>query len=289
MLRFKVNEQQAVTFRVGENPVAMKVADAVVVRAGAEPVIEALTVTENGAYTAPDGVTGYSPVIVDVPIPDGYIQPSGELEVTENGTYNVAEYASVHVEVSGGSPDLPAGYARCDYIQFTGEQTVDTGIVCNQDTKIKVVFTREKSSAHYLFGVASSDNKASVTAYFGGNWRFGNKATSKTPTTNADMIYSGILSSSEITTTASKTAISGVNDFETVGSMLIGSCRNASGTIGAAQFEGKMVSWMMWNGNALVQKLVPVVSADGVYRFWDTVGQKFVDSITDTPLDGGNF
>lgn len=72
----------------------------------AEPVIEPLEITENGTYTAPDGVDGYSPVSVNVPVPDGYIQPSGELEVTENGTHDVTAYASVNVnvEASGGDP-----------------------------------------------------------------------------------------------------------------------------------------------------------------------------------------
>lgn len=74
----------------------------------AEPIIEPLEVTENGTYTAPDGVDGYSPVVVNVPIPDGYIVPSGELEVTENGTHDVTQYASVkvNVESSGGGNEL---------------------------------------------------------------------------------------------------------------------------------------------------------------------------------------
>ena len=33
----------------------------------AEPIIEALSVTSNGTYTAPDGVDGYSPITVNVP------------------------------------------------------------------------------------------------------------------------------------------------------------------------------------------------------------------------------
>lgn len=67
-----------------------------------EPIIEPLEITENGTYTAPDGVDGYSPVSVNVPIPDGYIIPSGTLEVTENGTFDVTDKASVNVNVEGG-------------------------------------------------------------------------------------------------------------------------------------------------------------------------------------------
>ena len=33
---------------------------------GAEPIINELTITENGTYTAPDGVDGYSPITVNV-------------------------------------------------------------------------------------------------------------------------------------------------------------------------------------------------------------------------------
>jgi hypothetical protein len=189
----------------------------------------------------------------------------------------------------GGYTDLPEGYKRVDYIQFTGKQTIDTGIICNQNTKIKAEFSREKSSQHYLLGVASSNNTASVTAYLGGSFRFGNKSASKTPNTNEDMIYSVILSNSEITITDSKTTISAVNAFETVGSLQLGGCRNSSGTDGAAQFEGKIPFFAMWEGDEQVLKLVPVVNSEGQYRFWDMVGKKFHDSITDTPLSGGNF
>lgn len=62
-------------------------------------VIEPLTVTENGTYTAHGDVDGYSPVYVNVPIPEGYIQPQGTVELTENGEYVVTEYANAIVNV----------------------------------------------------------------------------------------------------------------------------------------------------------------------------------------------
>ena len=65
----------------------------------ANPIIEPLSVTVNGTYTAPNGVDGYSPIEVSVPIPNGYIKPSGTLNITKNGTYDVTEKASAVVSI----------------------------------------------------------------------------------------------------------------------------------------------------------------------------------------------
>lgn len=221
-------------------------------------VVEPLTITENGTYTAPDGVDGYSPITVNVP-------------------------------TGGGDSDLPAGYSRVDYIQFDNAQLVDTRIIGNQDTRIEIVFVRENTSQHYMLGVASSDNTAAITAYIGGNWRFGNKSNAKNPVADENMIYSAVISGSEITITGSKTNITGVNDFETIGSILLGGCRSASGAISSPTFKGKVLLLAIWQGDKQVQKLVPVVNTEGVYRFCDKVTKEFFDSITDTPLSGGNL
>lgn len=64
---------------------------------GAEPVIKPLVVAENGTYTAPDGVDGYSPVTVNVPtgggddvarsIVDKTITAYSDNEITTVGAY----------------------------------------------------------------------------------------------------------------------------------------------------------------------------------------------------------
>lgn len=268
-------------------PVAGKYCDRDIVVTAVSEGVELPALSSPG--TAADLMAGKQMLNGEGKVVDGEFTLETEMTAQDSLIEQIKAALQGKTVGGGGDSGLPAGYARADYIRFTGEQIVDTGVVCTQDTRIKVVFTREKSSQHYMYGVASSDNTASVTAYLGGSWRFGNKSSTKTPTTNADMIYSGDVDSSKITITGSAATISGVNEFETVGSLLLGSCRGAAGSIGAAQFAGKIFFFAMWQEDVQVLKLVPVVSTDGVYRFYDEVSGTFFDSITDTPLEGGNL
>ena len=205
----------------------------------------------------------------------------------------MSAYAAVSVVVAGGEggdPEMPPGYRRCDFIRFADAQIVDTGIICNQNTKIKVIFTREASDAMYMYGVINDGNTASVTAYLssGGSWRFGAKSSSRTITTSDDIIHTAVVQKSGITSDTGNSSFSGVEAFETIGSLIIGAVRNASGTVAAAQFVGRIFLFEMWQGSEQVLKLIPVTDGSQ-YRFWDAVGKKFHDSITNVPLDGGNW
>ena len=189
----------------------------------------------------------------------------------------------------GGSGDLPAGYSRVDYIQFNGASWIDTGIIGTQDTQINARFTWENSTQRHLFGCTSSDNTASITSYMNGSWRFGNKSATKTFSNKNPMLpYSALVNKTTISITNSATSISGVNTFETVGTLLLGGARDSDGTLPSVGIVGKVYFFAIWQGEELVRKLVPVTDGT-VFRFYDMVSKAFFDSITDTPLDGGNL
>lgn len=191
----------------------------------------------------------------------------------------------------GGSGDgIPAGYVRCDYIQFNGSQFVDTGIIGNQNTQIHTSFTWENSTQRHLFGCISSNNTASITSYMNGSWRFGNKSSSKSFSSKNPMLpYSALVNKSTISINHSVSSISGANDFETVGTMLLGTARSGDGAIPTTGIVGKVFFFTVWQSEIKVMKLIPVVSTDGTYRFFDLISKSFFDSATDTPLGGGNF
>lgn len=187
--------------------------------------------------------------------------------------------------------ELPSGYIKVDYIKFTGEQAIDSKIVCNKDTKIKVLFTRDDSSSQYLYGVASSNNTASVTAYLSttGAWRFGDKYINRAISTNENIIKTAIVSSNNIVSESGTSSYASVSNFETIGSLYIGSCRMTDGSISDNKFIGKIFSYEIWQGDTLVFKIVPVVNADGVYRFWDVVSKDFATTLTEVAFMGGNL
>lgn len=219
------------------------------------------------------------------------IKENGTVEVIPDEGYALSKVtANVNVPTSGGDGcnELPIGHKRADFIQFTGKQLVDTGIIGNQDTQINVSFTWESATQNHVFGCASSDNTASITSYTNGSWRFGNKYQTKNMSSkNPKLPYSALVNKSTISLPSAVSSISGVNDFETVGTLLVGGARSAGGGLPSSSIVGKIFYFILWESEILVMKLVPVVSAEGRYRFFDMVSKTFFDSITETPLEGG--
>ena len=97
-----------------------------------EPELQTLTVTENGTYTPPNGVTGYNKVEVDV-------QPSLEsLHATDNGYYTPSPghsgFESVEVDVT--PPQLETLYVTENGIYTpSGEVTGYSHVEVSVDTQ----------------------------------------------------------------------------------------------------------------------------------------------------------
>ena len=89
------------------------------------PNTTTLTVTPNETiqtFNASDeGYLGYSQVTVNA-IPEGYIQPSGTLTISENGTHDVTNYASAVVSISSYKGEWTAGttYNTDDIVTYQG-------------------------------------------------------------------------------------------------------------------------------------------------------------------------
>lgn len=131
-------------------------------------------ITENGTVSVtPDEGYALSKVTanVNVPIPDGYIQPSGTLEVTENGTHDVTAYASVsvNVEASGGDPTALLDAALTNTLtDIDSNVTSIVAYACRGLSKLKTVNIPNATSigtyAFYYCTVMTSINAPKVTS-----------------------------------------------------------------------------------------------------------------------------
>ena len=215
-----------------------------------------------------------------------------DTELTEQDTLLQELKTTLAGKVAGGGVSdgvLPNGYTAVQAIKFTGEQAVETGIICNQNTKIRVVFTRDQSGVMYLYGVVDSAQAASVTAYLsdsGGYWRFGNQRLSYSCAINADLVQTAIITKSGITRANISNNFNTVSNFTAEQTLLLGAGKLDNGATDVAQFVGKVLAFDIFDGSDLVLSFIPCRNAEGIYGFWDVISEQFRASITATPLAG---
>lgn len=167
------------------------------------------------------------------------------------------------------------------YLKFNADMVFDTGVVCNQDTKLEIKFTREASDSRYFFGAKSGDNKATVSAVLttNGEWRFGG-AYRKLTMSNATTTRSVTMSKANVVYNNANYAYTGtVGTFTCPHTLTIGAAREADGSIAAPTYIGKIYSFKMYDGNVLIRDYVAAMNSAGVSGLYDNVKGKFIAPI----------
>ena len=118
-----------------------------------------INIVENGTTEVlPDGGYALSKVgvNVNVPIPSGYIKPSGQKEVSENGTYDVAEFEKVNVNVPAPEGDTLTEFLRVKGLEYLFYTSTSATKIQTTDTLAAMVNSLPSSmitgSARYMFG-----------------------------------------------------------------------------------------------------------------------------------------
>lgn len=102
---------------------------AMIMMSGGNANIQSLTVTQNGQYNAPEGVSGFNPVIVNVPVSKPVIR---SLTVTRNGRYDAADYG-----YDGYNPVIVNNPYEILWKQEHGQtEEIDTGLTDEEDKPI---------------------------------------------------------------------------------------------------------------------------------------------------------
>ena len=174
---------------------------------------------------------------------------------------------------------LPSGYKRLEYIQSSGTQYINTGFTPSGEN-MRVVFDfmyTAAHSSHSLYGVQTSSNEFSITAYSNPKFYVGKSFELLPQTTSLNVRYlldahanNGTLTVS-LNGTTSSSAYSGSLD-KTLSLSLFGNNLNGSTT---QLVSAKLYSCQIYDNGILVRDFIPCQKPDGTNGLWDDVNSVF--------------
>lgn len=171
-------------------------------------------------------------------------------------------------------------YVELEYMEVDGTICFDTGVYGNIDTKIECKWKRDIESGTYVYGCASSENKASLTAYVsatGGAWRFGTRSATPLPKGDLD-IHTTVQNHERVVRDGSIFNYAEVSDFTTPYTIIVAGSHTSSGAYSPSPLIGRIYYFKMWDGDNLVLDWIPV-KKDNTLMFLDRVSNKFIRPI----------
>ena len=172
---------------------------------------------------------------------------------------------------------LPAGYTELEYIESTGTQYIDTGIMLDSTDKIEVVAMAtdaEQNKSTYFFGAYDSANGFGLNFYnpsmaYYPVWK--NVAAVATSTLFVlNTLYTFEMSSAGVYANGTQIATVSGTFTGTKNAYLFW----ANATL-AKSLIGRIYSAKIWKAGTLTRDLVPAKNASGVIGMYDTVSGQF--------------
>lgn len=157
--------------------------------------------------------------------------------------------------------------AEVEYLQSTGTQVIDSGIVGNLNTEIEVGFKTTSTMARAIAG-SRGNNTNDINLYvdISGTMRFGNKNTvySFSPNTS----YTIIANKTAFTINGTAKAINATNTFETPSNLFIFGNQNGQGAFILYYIK-------IYKDGYLVRDFIPVRVGQVGYMYDKVSGQLF--------------
>lgn len=172
---------------------------------------------------------------------------------------------------------LPSGYTRLEYIESTGTQYVNTGVLVSKNIEIKLKFMLTSITNHgivgYMQSASSGTNRFAVFQY-GGAWYFdfGNDSTGR--------ISGGSFSSNTLydITVGNRYIKNNETESNIIRGSVISNLTNSNSISILCETDcgiGKIYSCQIYDNGTLVRDFIPCQKPDGAIGLWDDVNSVF--------------
>ncbi len=179
---------------------------------------------------------------------------------------------------------LPAGYKLLDYIEATGSQYIDTGVVLNQDSRIVCEFMFKGGTGIYGARSTVSSNNFSLRV-ISGKWQmgYGDGVTSGTIASDTTNWHIADQNKNKLYIDGELSVERAYDTFSTSRAAAIGAIRAGSLYYGDGRYRG----FRIYDDGVLVRDFLPCKNPDGEVGMYDTLNAEFRGSATDDEFVAG--
>lgn len=230
--------------------------------------IQALSVTQNGTYTASGGVDGYSPVTVAVPGGGG--GSTNVLSGTSDPSASQGRNGAMYLKYIA----VPSEYTRLEYIQSDGNQYIDTQYTPTALTSVELKLNPQNVQESAILGANWAMNGFFLMFYQSKfRWHSGSSADSGTVAVNTDYVVE--VSNTSLTV---DDATYGVSSGSVIQQPIRLFSTTIAGGSGASNTKGryKLYYCNIYENGVLVMSLLPAKrKSDDEIGLYDSVGGNF--------------